>query len=86
MSTEYTLIRNFRGSWPDWFADLDDGRFVYIRIRHGYVFVGVGATQELAMGASEEVKSSPDYAGVSDAVDALVILREQGYYYVSPNA
>ena len=82
--SEYTIIRNLRGSWPQWLASTDDGRMVYIRIRHGLAWVGVGATPKLAMDAAERVKESPEYMGVSDCVDALVVLQEQGFYYVCP--
>ena len=64
---------------------LDSGEIVYIRIRHGEVSIGVGATEDIAMDNSECVKGSELYDGVSDAVDALFELRENGYHFVPPN-
>ena len=80
----YTLIRNLRGSWPQFYADMDNGDVVFIRIRHGYVWVGVGKTKGQAEGRSELVKSSADFCGVTGALEALEQLQERGFYYVPP--
>ncbi|SRR5258708_30468965 len=83
--SHYTIIRNLRGSWPNWFADLGDGRTVYVRIRHGEFSVGVGKTKEEAESAAEVVNRHDSFAGVSDVVDALVGLRNRGFDYVCPS-
>lgn len=79
-----TIIRNLRGSWPQWCVDLDDGRIVAIYIRWGSVQIGIAATETEAFDKREEVRSSPDYAGVVDVLAALQVLQELGYYYVCP--
>lgn len=81
----YNIIRNIRGSWPQWYADLDDGDTVYIRIRHGEVWIGQSDSEHEAYRRSKPVKTDDDkYMGVSDVVDALIELKENGYYYVCP--
>jgi hypothetical protein len=78
-------IRNLRGSWPSWCADIaDNGQVVFIYIRHGEVRIGEGPTEEAASSAAVEVASGPGYAGVTDVVDALNVLRGRGYHYVTP--
>jgi hypothetical protein len=76
------IIRNLRGSWPTWTADLDDGRKVFIYIRYGEIRIGVGVTREAARDAAEEVPNEWDLGGVSDCLDALVALRKHGYHFV----
>jgi hypothetical protein len=86
MTTDsYTIIRNLRGNWPSWCADLDDGRVVYIYIRYGVVRVGVGTSDTHASDVAEEVRSGDDYAGVTDVLTALNVLAEMGYHYACPN-
>jgi len=80
----YTIIRNLRGSWPQWCADLDDGRAVFIYIRYGEVRVGVGDSEQTASYAAVEVRDGPEFAGVTDVLVALNVLRELGYHYVCP--
>jgi len=80
-----TIIRNFRGSWPNWVADLDDGHFVFIYIRYGEVRIGRGPTVDEASEAAIEVENKWDLGGVSNCLDALVALQANGYYYVAPN-
>jgi hypothetical protein len=80
----YTIIRNIRGGWPNWLADLDDGRFLYVRMRHGEFSVGLGKTAAEAQEAAEVVNDHVSFAGVSDVVDALVGLRNRGFDYVCP--
>ena len=82
--TGMTIIRNIRGGWPNWYADLDDGRVLYVRIRHGQFSVGLGKTADEAMDAAEVVNTHASFAGVTDVVDALVGLRNRGFYYVAP--
>lgn len=82
--SDMTIIRNIRGGWPQWHADLDDGRVLYVRIRYGEFSVGVGKTEEEADGSSEVVNRHESFAGVTDVVDALVGLRNRGFYYVAP--
>lgn len=81
---DYITIRNLRGAWPNWFADLDDQRVVYVRIRFSQASVGIGASEEEAMTEAVVVREGDDYAGVTDVVDALIVLRDQGYFYVAP--
>lgn len=79
------FIRNLRGSWPNWLADLDGGGFVYCRIRRGDAFIGVGSTPYEADSNADRVAHGEDaYAGVSDDVDALVLLKRHGYYFCCP--
>lgn len=79
------MFRKFWGSWPQHYGLLDSGEIVYIRIRHGEVLIGVGSNMDQAMDNAELVKGSELYEGVSDAVDALFELRENGYHFVPPN-
>ena len=78
-----TIIRNLRGSWPTWYVDLDDGRVLSIYIRHGVVDVGIARTQGGDWEAAGQVKAGPQFAGVTDALTALTVLRELGYHYVA---
>ncbi len=79
------FIRNLRGSWPNWLADLDGGGFVYCRIRRGDAFIGVGSTPyEADSNADRVAHGETAYAGVSDDVDALVLLKNHGYYFCCP--
>lgn len=80
----YTIIRNLRGSWPNWCADLDDGRVVFVYVRYGEARVGVGANENDASSVAEEVDEGDQYAGVTDVLVALTVLQRQGYYYVCP--
>lgn len=84
MNVGYTIIRNLRGSWPEWCADLDDGQVVFVYIRYGEVRVGVGDTEQSASFAAIDCRSGDDFAGVVDVLVALNVLRELGYYYVCP--
>lgn len=83
--SDYKIIRNFRGSWPNWIADLDDGRVVFIYIRWGEIRIGVGCDAEDASHEAEEVMNDRDLAGVSSALDALIELEKKGYHYCCPN-
>jgi hypothetical protein len=78
------MFRKFWGSWPQHFVRLDSGEVVYVRIRYGQVWIGVGDTEESAMDNSVLTKGSEIYQGVTDAVDALFELRENGYHFVPP--
>jgi hypothetical protein len=79
------IFHKFWGSWPGWLGELDDGSIVYVRIRYGAVCIGEGDTELLAYDNAEQFKWAEIYQGVSDAVDALFELRENGYYFVPPN-
>jgi len=77
------MFRKFWGSWPQWYGELDGGDIVYVRIRHGDVSIGTGATEEAAMDSAECIKENIlNYQGVTDTVEALSELREKGYYFV----
>jgi hypothetical protein len=80
----YTIIRNIRGGWPNWLADLDDGRVLYVHVRSGEFCLGLGQSKDEAMYNSGVVRHSEAFAGVTDVIDALVALRENGFYYVAP--
>ena len=84
MTNTSTIIRNLRGSWPQWCANLDDGRVVFVYIRYGGVRVGVEWTEQKASDVAEEVADGPEYAGVTNVLVALTVLQKQGYYYVCP--
>lgn len=41
------------GAFPaQWDGELDDGRVVYVRYRHGWLSIGAGATEDEAVDAS----------------------------------
>jgi hypothetical protein len=82
MTDLHVPIRNLRGNWPTWTADLDDGRKVIIYIQDGEVHIGVGATGIHAAAALKQVPNEWNFNGVSDCVDALIALRRHGYYFV----
>lgn len=79
------MFRTLYGSWPEWEGKLDSGQIVFVRIRHGQVWIGKADTGAAASEAATLVKESvQDYFGVTDIVEALSELREQGYYFVPP--
>ncbi len=82
------MFRILWGSWPEWCGVLDGGAIVFVRIRHGQVWIGKGVTAESASDAATLVKEDvQNYFGVTDIVEALSELREQKYYFVpSPHA
>jgi hypothetical protein len=82
---DYTIIRNLRGNWPNWCADLDDGRVVFIYIRYGEVRVGVGTSDTHASEVAKIARSGDEYGGVTEVLTALTVLDEMGYHYVCPS-
>ena len=79
------IFRTLWGSWPKWEGRLDSGQIVFIRIRHGQVWIGKAETGAAASDSATLVKESmQDYFGVTDIVEALEELRQQGYYFVPP--
>jgi hypothetical protein len=82
------MFRTLWGSWPEWEGLLDSGQIVFIRIRHGQVWIGKAETGEAASESATLVKEDVrDYFGVTDIIEALAELREQGYYFVpSPHS
>jgi hypothetical protein len=84
MSDTYTIVRKFHGSWPEWFASLDNKRIVYVRIRRGAMWIGEGDSEDDASDNAEIVHSNmKKFAGICDSVDALTELRRAGYYFVA---
>jgi hypothetical protein len=81
----YTIIRNFRGSWPSWCADVEGGETVFIYIRYGEIRIGVGNSEQEASDNAVEVPNEWGLGGVSDCTDALVALRKNGYNFVAPH-
>jgi len=81
---QFFHVRNLRGSWPEWYVDLDNGGTVYARIRHGCGYIGVGKTPAAASRYPSMVGERREWDGVVEAVDALLMLREFGYHYVPP--
>jgi hypothetical protein len=80
------MFRKFWGSWPQHYGRLDSGDVVYIRIRHGEIWIGVGSDEDKAYENSELVKDDvAEYCGVSGALEALTELQKRGYYFVPPN-
>jgi hypothetical protein len=69
------LIHNFRGSWPNWSADVDGSGRIDIRIRYGFCYISPPDAEEIE-------ESGKQYAGVTDAVDAVNVLRNHGYHWV----
>jgi hypothetical protein len=43
------MFRSLWGSWPEWEGRLDSGHIVFIRIRHGQVWIGKAETGEAAL-------------------------------------
>jgi hypothetical protein len=81
------MFRVLYGSWPEWEGKLDSGQIVFIRIRHGQVWIGKAETGEAASESATLVKESMrDYFGVTDVIEALEELRQQGYYFVPPTS
>lgn len=77
------MFRKFWGSWPEWFGLVDGGAIVYVRIRHGDVWIGEGATEEEASERAELMRTCvSDYVGVSEALAALTELQGKHYYFV----
>jgi hypothetical protein len=82
VASQYIIVRNFRGRWPNWYANLDDGQVLYVRIRHGRASLGLGTTEDAAIDNAKEIGEGPQFDGVTDAVDAVLLMRELGYYWV----
>jgi hypothetical protein len=79
------MFRSLWGSWPEWEGRLDSGHIVYVRIRHGQVWIGKAETGAAASESATLVKESvQDYFGVADVIEALTELRECGYHFVPP--
>jgi hypothetical protein len=79
------MFRTLWGSWPEWKGRLDSGDIIFVRIRHGQVWVGEAPTGNAASENATLVKEGVrDYCGVTDIIEALTELRGQGYYYVPP--
>ena len=79
------MFRSLWGSWPEWEGKLDSGQIVFVRIRHGQVWIGEGTTgQEASDGAILVKEGALEYHGVTDIIEALTELREQGYCFVPP--
>ena len=79
------MFRTLYGSWPEWEGKLDSGQIVFIRIRHGQVWIGKAETREAASESATLVKKDVrDYFGVTDIIEVLEELRRQGYYFVPP--
>lgn len=79
------IFREFLGTWPQHYGKLDSGEIVYVRIRHGEVWVGVGANEDQAYENAEFIRGNVvEYSGVSGAVEALFELQGRGYYFVPP--
>ena len=89
MKTETPKCQRFRkfwGSWPQHYGLLDSGEIVYVRIRHGDVWIGVGEDEGKASDNAETVRVGvTDYLGVSGALEAIFELQERGYYFVPSN-
>jgi hypothetical protein len=83
MKTQLKMFRKFWGSWPEWFGLVDGGTIVYVRIRHGDVWIGEGATEQEASERAELIRTGVnDYVGVSEALDGLTELQGKHYYFV----
>jgi hypothetical protein len=67
-----------KGSWPEWFGNIGM-RFIYVRIRGCMGWIGVGGSHNDAMNRAEVVKECPEYYGVLEDLDAISLLRENGY-------
>jgi hypothetical protein len=81
------FFRVLYGSWPNWYGELDDGDILYVRIRHGKVFIGTGKTEDTASDNADLIREGvAEYAGVTDIIEALIELREMGYYFVPPTS
>ncbi len=77
------MFRKFWGSWPEWFGLVDGGAIVYVRIRHGQVWIGEGNSEQDASNKSELIREDDAlYMGVSEALDGLKELQEKLYYFV----
>lgn len=82
--TKFKIIRNVTGSWPEWTAQLDDGKYLFIRLRHSEAWLGIGADPNDASDNRKPIEQKAIYAGVTDCVDALLFARDHGYHFVAP--
>ena len=76
------IVTMLGGHWPQWYGQLGM-EFVYIRIRYGECYIGVGRDHNQAENKSVLVKEDASMEGVTDITDAIEQLRLNGFHIKS---
>lgn len=70
------------GSWPQWYGNLGKW-FIYVRIRHGASYIGVGRSKPEAQIKSALVRECDSLRGVTGVEEAIKELGRAGYKVAS---